>query len=128
MSNVTRNKVGIFYFLIFSILIVLVIITQFATLNLDTQEYFAYLQKTNTKLLNKKIAKLTNANTLENLPNITLVSDNSEIKALQKCKDGAIFMGPLVEPNSYLKQCKKNVVQPESLLTLIKIQNIIAMV
>ena len=106
MQNVIRSRLGVLYFLIFSILIVLVVI-KFASLNIDPQEYFTYLRKTNTNLLNENIAKLLNADTLENLPNITLVSDNTEIEALKKCKDGAIFMGPLVEENSYLKQCKK---------------------
>ena len=106
-SNATKSKLGVLYFLIFSILIILVLITQFAILELDPQEYFTYLRKTNTKLLNESISKLLNANTLVNLPNITLVTDNAEIKNLQKCKQGPTFMGPLLEQNSYLKQCKK---------------------
>ena len=102
-----KTKLGFFYFLTLSIIIVLILITQYISLNVDPQEYFNYLKKTNSDLLNKKMTNLINANTLENLPNISLVTDNSEIKDLQKCKQGATFMGPLMEENSYLKQCKK---------------------
>ena len=102
-----RSKLGFLYFLTFSIVITFILITKVVILNVDPQEYFSYLRKTNTDLLNTKISKLLNASTLVNLPNITLITDNSEIKDLQKCKQGATFMGPLMEENAYLKQCKK---------------------
>jgi len=62
-------------------------------LNYDLSGYFAYLGSMYTKLQNKDLANLYNANAINNLPAVNIASNNETVNQLQSCRDGPVFMG-----------------------------------
>lgn len=92
------------YLFIITIIICFVIIFYFSLLDVNIKDYTQYLLKTKISLLNDSISKLLNANAIVNLPIINIVTNNPEIDNLQKCKNGAIFLGDDASAD-YRKQC-----------------------
>uniref|UniRef100_A0AAU8GEY1 PIF-2 n=1 Tax=Faxonius propinquus nudivirus TaxID=3139431 RepID=A0AAU8GEY1_9VIRU len=104
----TRSKIGSLYLIIISITIIFILIYYFASLNIDTSAYFKYLKETNIDFLNKSLIELKNANALVNLPNINIITNNSEVDNIQQCKDGPIFLGETNSNKNYENICKNS--------------------
>lgn len=84
---------GQLYLIALTVIVLIFLVYYFFVLNVDTRSYFQYLYKLNVDVVNENLMKLLNANSIVNLPNINIITNNPEIDDMQKCKQGAIFMG-----------------------------------
>lgn len=101
------TKFGDLYLMFFSILICFLILYFFTLLKVDTKAYAKYLLKSEEILNNAALAALVNANTLSNLPNINIDTNNDDVAEMIKCKDSAILMDKTIDPNkNYTQLCK----------------------
>lgn len=95
MPKLTKAKLGGIYLLIFSIILCVVIVYFFSLLKINISEYTKYLVNTTTTLLNKDLAQLINANTLSNLPNINISTNNADLNEMISCSDSLKYLGPI---------------------------------
>ncbi|UHB41732.1 PIF-2 [Macrobrachium rosenbergii nudivirus] len=103
-----KHTIGKYYFLVLSIIIIVVLVSYFAILKINPEVYEKYLTKLRVDVVNDKIMNLKNANTIANLPNIILKTDNEQIDALVDCKNKLKYLGPIDENkmDNYLNLCK----------------------
>ncbi|UVX94868.1 PIF-2 [Callinectes sapidus nudivirus] len=99
-----KPKLGRVYLLFFSILIIIILIVYFVTLKVDPTEYFNYLLDSKLSAMNEKLMQLKNANTIYNLPEVSLQTNNENIENLINCKNTIKLMGPYTEDENTLKK------------------------
>lgn len=102
-----KPQLGKYYLLSLSILLIVILVIYFTTLKVDPTEYFKYLTELKTTVLNDKLLQLTNANTIYNLPDVTLQTDNSDINALVSCKNNIKYIGEYTLDNILLKNYRQ---------------------
>lgn len=68
------------------------------------RDYFEYLEDINSELVNKKTAQLINANTLANLPDINIITNNVDINRYLGCANNPIKLTNL-EPDVLESTC-----------------------
>ncbi len=107
-ENELRPKLGKYYLLVLSVIIMLILIIYFVILKVDPTKYLTYLRNLHADSQNKTLMDLNNANTVSNLPNITLQTNNSDIDNLTNCKNNLKYLGPIDETKfeSYRSVCK----------------------
>ncbi len=98
-----KPKLGKYYILILSIIIIVVLIAYFCILKVDTREYVKYVLNLKASVLNDSLLKLKNANTIANLPDIALSTNNNDINDLVNCKNKLTYLGPYTENEDALK-------------------------
>ncbi|QBB28614.1 Pif-2 [Homarus gammarus nudivirus] len=105
-----KPKLGKYYLLILSIIIIVILLLYFVLLKVDPAEYTKYLVKLNSTAMNRKLLALNNANTIYNLPNITLQTNNTDLDNLIDCKNTLKYLGPYVEDalKTYDNLCKSS--------------------
>lgn len=89
----------------FSIVLIFIIIFYFSLFDIDVSKYTEYVLKLQTDIYNKPLVQLLMGNTLINLPNVVIETNNDYINNLQDCKKKAIYMGP-DNGSDYLNKCK----------------------
>ncbi|UBZ25599.1 PIF-2 [Carcinus maenas nudivirus] len=97
-----RPKLGKYYLLGLSMIIIVILIIYFVVLKVNPTEYFNYLLKLNSNVMNEKLMQLNNANTLYNLPNVTLQTNNTDIDNLVDCKNKIKYIGSYTDNNATL--------------------------
>lgn len=99
--------IGRMFMLALSMFLIFFVIYYFAMANVNVSDYFSYVYKTNLALINEKLAKLMNADSIVNLPNVHIHTTDVALNSLQKCKNGPIFIGKLDPANTqlYSKTC-----------------------
>lgn len=58
----------------------------------DLTSYTAYVSKLDAALADEELSKLINANALQNLPSVTLETNNADVQNVQKCQDSAVWL------------------------------------
>lgn len=89
---VQRRVLGSAFLAALSVVVIFVIVYNFALINVNAADYFKYVASTTVQLANEKLARLLNADSLVNLPNVNLVTNNADIGQHQKCRNGAVRM------------------------------------
>lgn len=104
-NNVTqkKNKLGKYYLLCLSIVIIVVLVCYFNALKVDFSSYSKYLRKLNASILNDSLLALQNANTIGNLPDVVLNTTNDNLNNMANCKDKLKHMGSYTEDKETLK-------------------------
>lgn len=105
MKNEYAAKIGSLYMIIFSIILIFIIIFYFSLFDIDVSKYTEYVLNLKTDIYNKPLVQLLMGNTLINLPNVIINTNNEYINNLQECKKKAIYMGPN-NGSDYLNKCK----------------------
>lgn len=103
-----NDKIGSTYLLVMSIIICFILIFYFATLKIDLSSYLSYVAKLTADSTNSVLVDLLNANTLGNLPNVTIESNNNDINNLINCKEKIQYIGEIDESkmSNYRDNCK----------------------
>lgn len=88
-------------------IISIVCLIYFLVIKVDNTVYFDYVNKYNLYLKNAKLARLLNADSLGNLPNVYINSTNVEIEKAKNCTTEPVYLGPTDQgsEDSYLKRC-----------------------
>ena len=86
-------KINLIVILCMTIVIIIAAIYTMAIFKYDFTSTFDYINKMNLMLQNSDIANLLNGNPIGNLPVINIQTNNSEIKRLNECANGPIFLG-----------------------------------
>lgn len=98
----------IFIFLSFIVFLIIIYITCF--IRIDFKKYFEYLKTINSELINHNIAKLLNADTLNNLPYINIITNNDELNQFRQCNINPIKLAELdntenIDETKFLTPC-----------------------
>ena len=104
-----KPTIGKYYLLFLSIIIIMILISYFVILRVNPTEYTQYLLGLKSSVMNEKLMNLKNANTLYNLPNITLQTNNADIENLINCKNALKYLGPYdanANLSNYRNVCK----------------------
>lgn len=101
----TMEPLGGWYLVVMSLVIIFVIIFYFSLFKIDITAYKKYVIDLTSTAQNEPLLNLLTGNTLTNLPNIEIVTDNEYINALQECKAKATLMGP-DDGTDYTAECK----------------------
>nr|WOZ57601.1 PIF-2 [Menippe mercenaria nudivirus] len=99
-----KAQFGKYFILGLSIIIIVVLVLYFCVLKINTKEYFSYILKLKTTALNDGLLKLMNANTISNLPEISLAGTNDATDTLITCKNKLTHLGPFTTDELTLKQ------------------------
>ncbi|QLI62369.1 PIF-2 [Dikerogammarus haemobaphes nudivirus] len=111
------NTLGWWYMVVLSLIIIFIIIFYFSLFNIDISEYSKYVLNLKSDVYNKPLLELLTGNTLVNLPNVIINTDTEYINNLQKCKNGAIYLGP-DNGTDYSYLCKSSCGGVGELMTL----------
>lgn len=90
---------------IVSLVLIFVIIFYFSLFNIKIEEYIKYVLALKEDAYNEPLLDLLQGNTLVNLPNVQIVTNDEYITNLQECKQNAVYMGP-DNGSDYLDTCK----------------------
>lgn len=105
LGDIQASKIGSVYMIVFSIALIFIIIFYFSLFDIDISQYTRYLLDSNSDLYNKPLMELLMGNTLVNLPNIIINTNDEYINSLQECENKAIYMG-VDDGTNYLDICK----------------------
>lgn len=105
-----KPKLGKYYLLSLSIIILVIFIIYFCVLKVNPKEYVKYILDMKADVMNEKLMQLKNANTIYNLPEVVLQSNNANISNLIDCKNKLQYLGlyttDTVKLNNYRNMCK----------------------
>lgn len=94
---------GKIFLLGLSIIIIVILLIYFTTLKVNLKDYINYVLNLKSTIMNEKLIGLTNANTIYNLPNLIIKTNNPDIERLLDCKGKLKFMGNYTEDDAKLK-------------------------
>ncbi|UVT30812.1 PIF-2 [Penaeus vannamei nudivirus] len=102
-----RPRLGGYYLLALSSIIIIILILYFVILKVDPSQYIEYLLQLNADSTNQALLQLNNANTISNLPDVALQTNNSDISEMVNCKNTLKYMGPIIDNlENYRTLCK----------------------
>lgn len=105
-----RPKLGKYYLLTMSIIIITILIIYFLTLKINPKEYFDYVLQLKSDVMNETLMQLKNANTISNLPKLIIESGNVDINNLTDCTHKIKYLGDFTTNSdtldSYRTVCK----------------------
>src|ERR1700712_3936912 len=76
------------------------------TINVDMKTFIGNYNTINSELVNSNTSKLINADTLNNLPFINILTNNSEINSIRECINNPVKVGDLGSSADLLGFCK----------------------
>lgn len=98
-----KPQIGKYYLLGLSIIIISILIIYFCSLKVDTKQYVSYLLTLKASAMNDSLMKLKNANTISNLPEVSLITNNNDLSNLINCKNKITYLGSNTDNETMLK-------------------------
>lgn len=98
-----KPKLGKYYLLSLSIIIIIIIVIYFATLKVNPQEYFDYILNLKSDVINDSLMKLNNANTIGNLPDLMVQTNNTGVTSQINCKNKIKYLGAYTTDTNTIK-------------------------